>query len=146
MEYADFSKGFVIKMSAGEKFHQTLVHFSKEKKLPSAFYQGIGTVCEIEIGFFNLSQNKYLKKRINSFCELTSAMGNLSFFEGQPFPHTHVTLGDENYQTFSGHLFEATIATIAEIILLPIDIALIRKQHESINFKCLDLPHVFAEK
>ena len=146
MEYADFSRGFVIKMSPGEKFHRTLLHFFTQKRIPSAFYQGIGMICEIDLGFFDQKTQTYLKKSIESSCELISAMGNISLLEGQPFPHTHVSLADANYQTISGHLFEATVAITAEIFLFPIDIALIRTQDETINFKCLDLPHVFGGK
>jgi len=145
MHYADFSRGFVIKMDSGEKFHETLIKFFVQKRFPSAFYQGIGTLTDVEMGFFCHKKNDYESKKFEGDYQLITAMGNISLVEGKPFPHTHVCLGDEKYQTFSGHLFEATVSLTAEIFLIPIDIALLRKPDEKLNFKGLDLPHHFVE-
>ena len=76
--------------------------------------------------------------------ELISASGNISDLDGKPFAHTHVVLSDEKCHTFSGHLFEATVTITVEIFLFPLDIALIRRPGEKINFCGLDLPHQFV--
>lgn len=145
MHFADYSRGFVLKFDVGEKFHQTLLSFFKQKRFASGFYQGIGALKEVELGFFNTKKNNYIHKCLEGEFELITAMGNISLVEGEPFAHTHVCLGDKNYRSYSGHLFEATIAVTAEIFLIPIDIAMIRKEDSKMRFKGLDLPHHFVE-
>lgn len=145
MHYADFSRGFVLKMDRGEAFHDTLVRFFEQKRFPSAFFQGIGALKDVDLGFFKVEKNDYIHHQLKGDYELITAMGNISLVEGKPVAHTHVCLADEKGQTTSGHLFEATVAVTVELFLLPIDIALLRKPDETLNFKSLDLPHLFVE-
>ncbi|WP_420422613.1 PPC domain-containing DNA-binding protein [Simkania sp.] len=129
----------------GEKFHETMLKFFEQKRFASGFYQGIGALMDIDMGAFDLKKNAYNSIPLKGEYELIMAMGNISLYEGKPFAHTHVCLGDPKGQTFSGHLFEATVAVTAEIFLLPIDIAILRKDHPELDFKSLDLPHHFVE-
>lgn len=145
MHFADFSRGYVLKFDVDEKFHETLLKFFKQKRFASAFYQGIGSLKQVELGFFDTKQNTYIHKPLKGEFELITAMGNISLVDGEPFAHTHVCLGDENCHTYSGHLFEATVAITAEIFLIPIDIAILRKEDPKMRFKGLDLPHHFVE-
>lgn len=145
MHYADFSRGFVLKFERGEKFHETMLKFFEQKRFASGFYQGIGALKDVDMGAFDLKKNAYNSIPLEGEYELIMAMGNISLYEGKPFPHTHITLGDAKGETISGHLFEATVAIAAEIVLLPIDIALLRKDDSEFAFKSLDLPHHFVE-
>ena len=143
MLYADFSKGYVLRMDNGEEFHKTLIEFINQKRIPSAFYQAIGTVTDVELGYFSTHQENYKTRCFRGEYELVSANGNISLVDGKPVAHSHIVLGDKEFATFSGHLVECTITLTAEIFLFPIDIAILRKQDPDHNFKCLDLPHVF---
>lgn len=145
MHYADFSRGFVLKFDRGEKFHQTMLKFFEQKRFASGFYQGIGALMDIDMGAFDVKKNAYHSIPLQGDYELIMAMGNISLYEGKPFAHTHVCLSDSKGQTFSGHLFEATVAITAEIVLLPIDIAILRKDDPEFHLKSLSLPHHFVE-
>jgi len=145
MHYADFSRGYVIKLEPDEKLHETLLKFFKQKRFASAFFQGIGALKNVDIGAFSTEKNGYVNIPTEGEFELITAMGNISLVDGEPFAHTHVCLGNHRGQTYSGHLFEATVAITAEIFLIPIDIALLRKEDSKLNFKALDLPHHFVE-
>ena len=145
MHYADFSRGFVLKFEPDEKFHETLLKFFEQKRFPSAFYQGIGALKHVDIGAFDTMKNSYDHIPLEGEFELITAMGNISLVDGKPFAHTHVCLGNHKGHTYSGHLFEATISITAEIFLIPIDIALLRKDDPNLRFKGLDLPHHFVE-
>ena len=55
-------------------------------------------------------------------------------------PHTHVTLGDRNFQTYSGHLVRGVVSVTAEIIVTALDLALTRKEDPILKYKGLISP------
>ena len=144
MEYADFSRGFVIKLSPQEEVHRSLIDFVDQKKIPSGFYSGIGALCDVELGYFSVEKKKYQRRTFSECYELISLNGNISTIKGHMTPHTHVALADENYQTLGGHLFSAIVTVTVELFLFPLDIALLRKPHPKFALNQLDLPHRFS--
>ena len=70
-----------------------------------------------ELGFYHLKQKEYHRETFKDECELLNLTGSLSWFEGQPVIHSHATLGDENFNAFGGHLFEADVAVTVELAL-----------------------------
>ncbi len=144
MKFADYSKGYVLKLEPGEEFQETLGAFFAQKRLPSAFFQGIGALTNVELGYFSIEKNDYTRHSYGGNYELISASGNISVDDDRPVVHTHVTLSDEKCQVIGGHLFEGIVSVTAEIFLFPMDVALIREASTKLNFKELDLPHLFV--
>ncbi|MCB1109612.1 MAG: DNA-binding protein [Chlamydiia bacterium] len=144
MRFVNYSKGFVLKLEPGEEFQETLREFVIKKRIPSAFFQGIGALSEIELGFFSLEKNDYERHSFGGHYELINANGNISDEMEGPFVHTHVTLSDEKCRPIAGHLFKGIVSVTAEIFLFPMDIALLRRPDPKLNFKGLELPHLFV--
>lgn len=48
-------------------------------------------------------------------CEITSLVGNISWTDGAPVVHAHVTLGGQDFSVVGGHLVEGTIGVTGEI-------------------------------
>ncbi len=144
MRFIDYSKGYVIKFEPGEDFQETLGAFVTQKRIPSAFFQGIGALTNVELGYFSIKKNVYERHTYGGNYELISASGNISVDADAPIVHTHVTLSDENCQVVGGHLFEGIVSLTAEVFLFPMDVALIRKADTTLNFKGLNLPHLFV--
>lgn len=144
MKYADTNRGYIIRMEPGEEILDSLVAFIEKKRIPSGYFQGIGGIKEIEFGYFDPKKNDYIRHTYEGAYELITASGNISDVEGKPFVHSHAVISDEKFRTFSGHLFRATVTNTAEIFLFPLDVALIRRPHTSLNFRELDLPHRFV--
>lgn len=144
MRFVDTKRGYVIRMEPGEELLSSLVNFVEKMRIPSGYFQGIGGVTDVELGYFDLKKNDYDRHSYSGEYELITASGNISDVDGKPFVHTHGVFSDEKCQTFSGHLFKATITITAEIFLFPLDVVLMRKPHETINFRELDLPHHFV--
>lgn len=145
MKFADYTRGYVLKLEPGEEFHKTLIAFATKKRIPSAFFQGIGGLTNLGLGYFNLDINDYERRSFDGNYELICANGNISDVDGKHFAHTHVVISNEKCETFSGHFFTGTVTITAEIFLFPVDIAMIRKPHEKLNFQGLDLPHQFVK-
>ncbi len=137
--------GYVLKLERGEELHQMLIAFTSQKLIPSACYQGIGSICDIELGYFNMEKNGYSRRSFKGTHELINITGNISIEKGKYFAHSHVVLANEKNETISGHFFKGRVTVTAEIFLFHVDIALNRKKDKKLNFMGLDLPHLFVQ-
>ena len=65
----------------------------------------------------DVENKKYQKRNFDEHYELLSLIGNITYKDGVPFVHTHVTFSDTEYIVFGGHLFDAKIIATGEIVL-----------------------------
>jgi|JI10StandDraft_1071094.scaffolds.fasta_scaffold04200_13 predicted DNA-binding protein with PD1-like motif len=144
MKFVDTNRGYILKIEPGEELLSCLSEFVEKNRIPSGYFQGIGGVTNVKLGYFDLKKNDYIHHFFKGDYELITISGNISDVEGKPFVHAHGVFSDAEYQTFAGHVFEAIATITAEIFLFPLDVALIRHSHKSFNFKELDLPHHFV--
>jgi len=140
MYYSKCNVGYVIRAEVGEEIQETLRQFCQKVNLKSAFYQGIGTLSQVELAFFCTDLKSYDRHFFDGEYELISLMGNISTTDELVTPHTHVTLGDRNFQTLSGHLVRGVVSVTAEIIVTVVDIPLIREEDPTFGFKGLVFP------
>lgn len=140
MYYSKCNVGYVVRAEIGEEIQEALRQFAQAVNLKSAFYQGIGMLHQVELAFFCAELKVYDRRFFNDEYELVCLVGNLSSTDGINSPHTHVTLGDRNFQTFSGHLVRGVVSVTAEIIVTTIDLALTRKEDPILKYKGLISP------
>ena len=140
MYYSKCNLGYVVRMEVGEEIQDSLRQFAQAIPLKGAFYQGIGTLTHVELAYFCIDSKEYERKFFSEEYEMITLMGNISSLNGTPAPHSHVTLSDRNFQTFSGHLIRGVISVTAEIILMPIDLSLSRKQDPVLKYNGLISP------
>ncbi len=117
MEFRKTEYGFYLKFDKDEKLHKTLEKFMLDQKIQGGFYHGLGALKNCELGFYHLNKKEYHRETFEAECELLNLTGSLSWFENQPVIHSHVTLGDEQFNAFGGHLFEANVAVTVELSL-----------------------------
>lgn len=129
----------MVRLFRGEKVHESLVHFAEKLSIPTASYYGIGGIAEVELGYLRLESKQYQKNLFEGDYELVSLIGNICELDGKPFCHSHVTLGNENYQSISGHLFEATVFATVELHLTPFSNKWTRIPEPEMGFLGLDL-------
>ncbi len=118
MEWREIRGGFVVRLERGEALPEELVDFAREKGLAAAFVSGLGTLQAVELGYYDLQAKAYIRRQFPRAYELTSLTGNLTFLEEEPFWHLHAVLADREFRAISGHLFRATVAATAELLLL----------------------------
>lgn len=140
MYYSKCNVGYVLRVEIGEEIQETLRQFAQAVELKGAFYQGIGTLTQVELAFFCTDVKTYDLHFFDQEYELISLLGNLSSHDGTMVPHTHVTLGDKNYQTVSGHLVRGVVSVTAELLLTTLDISLTRKEDPIMKYKGLISP------
>ncbi|PIS03419.1 MAG: DUF296 domain-containing protein [Chlamydiae bacterium CG10_big_fil_rev_8_21_14_0_10_42_34] len=140
MYYSKCNIGYVVRAEIGEEIQDALRQFAQAVGLKSAFYQGIGTLSQVELAFFCTDTKGYDRSFFDDEYELISMMGNLSSHDGIIVPHTHVTLGTRNFQTISGHLVRGVVPVTAEIFVTTIDLTLTRKDDPIMKYKGLISP------
>ena len=86
-------------------------------------------------------KKEYIPKRFAEGInyEIITLNGNISRLEGKPFVHVHITLGDQNYKVFGGHLGSANISITAEIYINVVDEAIDRKLDEGFKLNFLGI-------
>lgn len=141
MYYSKCNFGYVVRAEIGEEIQESLRQFAEAVKLKGAFYKGIGALSNVELAFFRTDTKTYDRRFFHDEYELISLNGNLSTTDGAFLPHTHVTLGDRNFQTISGHLVRGTVCVTAELLVFVIDVALSRKDDPIMKYKGLISAH-----
>jgi uncharacterized protein len=140
MYYSKCNVGYVLRAEIGEEIQETLRQFAQAVNLKGAFYQGIGALHQVELAFFCTEMKVYDRRFFNDEYELITLVGNLSTTDEGCAPHTHVAIGDRNFQTYSGHLVRGVVSVTAEILVTTIDLALTRKEDPILKYKGLISP------
>lgn len=137
MYYSKCNLGYVVRVETGEEIQEALRQFAQSVSLKGAFYQGIGVLSHVELAFFRIDMKEYVRRFFDDEYEMIAFTGNISFMNGSPSPHSHVTLSDRNFQTYSGHLVRGVVSVTAEIFIISIDLSLTRKEDPIFKYKGL---------
>jgi predicted DNA-binding protein with PD1-like motif len=100
---------------------KTLTEFCSKNSIQNGEISGIGAVKNIEIGAFDPGSKSYIHKKFDKTHELISCMGNITLKDGEPFIHSHITIGDHDMNVKGGHVFEMTVAVVGEFYIRKID-------------------------
>lgn len=117
----------------GEKLVETITKKFKDSNLRGGMISGLGALSEVELGFYHLHKKDYARKRFDKEYELIALVGNIAVKDGSPFVHVHAVLGDEDFSTFGGHLFEARVAVTTEVSIVPFEFAPVRQMNADIG-------------
>ena len=139
MEYRKIGQKYLLRLEIGEEINTQLKKFCIELNVGAGQVSGIGVVRKAFISYFNLSTGDYSQKELSGNMEMTSLMGNISIMDGEPFPHLHVTLADENFQIQAGHLSFGEIGVTGELIVEPFPGVIERNIDQESGLRLLDL-------
>jgi len=131
---------YILKLNVRDEIMSSLWEFMHMKKIHSASFTGIGATEHAVIGYFDREKKEYIKKTIDTVCEITSLIGNLGWTENnEPIIHAHITLGFPDYHIEGGHLFEGVIGVVGEIMIIRNKIRLTRKKDERFGLMLIDI-------
>lgn len=130
---------YVIRLECGDKIIEKLIEFCKAEGVNAGYFNGLGAVTEAELGHFNLETKDYSAKMFQGPYEITSLHGSVSVLDGKPFIHAHLTMGDRQFVTYSGHLREGTAGATCEIFLVPLTVVIQRKLDEKTGLNLFDI-------
>ena len=129
----------MVRLETGEEIHASLKELATRERIDVAGIEGIGSVYDTVLGYFDRGTREYLRRTVPEEMEILSLAGNLAIKESQPFAHLHIVLGGRNYEALAGHLFEGKTGATCEIIVRPLKGYVQRKLDPATGLYLLDL-------
>ena len=80
---------------------------------------GIGALKEVELGYYDMTNKIYIRRKFEEEHELVSCSGNFALKEGEVILHCHAVLSDKNFNVIGGHLFTGKVAITGEFYIWP---------------------------
>ncbi len=131
MQAVQIHNGFFLVFSRGEDLMSTLIRFCEESKVHWGQFQAVGTLEDVEIGYYDIESRGYVLRIEEGPFEVASMDGNISEMEDEePVVHAHTVLSrcDETLQCIGGHLRRARVALTLELCLWQVTQPLIRSR------------------
>lgn len=117
MKYFVLGSTYVVRLDAGERIIETLTALCERDAIGGGFFNGLGAVGEAEVGRYDPAVDAYDWTVLSGPYEIVSLYGNITTFEGKPFIHAHIALGDNTFAVRGGHLKEAVVSVTCEVTL-----------------------------
>lgn len=126
--------GWVLRLDRGEEIVASLAAWAQEHAVPGGAISGIGSVGEVELGFFHRETSAYERRTFSGEHEILSLLGNLSLLEGRPFPHCHLVLAGPDFVAHGGHLFRGVVTVTCELHVVTSGTPILRESRPDLGF------------
>jgi hypothetical protein len=130
---------YALRLFKDEYIIKTLTEFAEKEKIAHAGFMGLGAALEVELGVYDLKTKQYSFRKIDSPVEIINITGNISLLDGKPFIHAHISVSDQLFRVFGGHLKEAVVGATCEISLVNYGVGISRVYDENIGLNLLDI-------
>jgi len=137
MEYKKVAdKKWFIRMDKEDEIISGIKDFVQKNDIKGAHISGIGGLGEVEVGVFNSEIQQYETEVMNNAgtIEVVSLSGNLTFKQGEPFPHLHILVCAKDKPMLGGHLVRGEVLVTMEIWLDEIDVRFEREEVKDVGF------------
>jgi predicted DNA-binding protein with PD1-like motif len=128
----------VAKLEDGEDLFESLGSIIDEHTIQSGLVlSGIGMLRSFVLGYYD--GKVYQKKKFEDPFELVSLQGSITT-ENETVIHLHASLADDGNNLIGGHLFQAEVCMLNEIVVRKLkDLFLSRKENPVTGLKELDV-------
>lgn len=119
---AKIERVIIGKIEPEEDLIEAISEMVKKHNIQSGLVNCIGALKKFTIGYFNLESKKYEHKTFDEYIELVSCLGNVSYKDGEPHIHLHISIGTREYTITGGHLMQPSVVSITgEVYIFEID-------------------------
>ena len=139
MEYKKIENKIVFRLEMGEGLMESTQRIATAENVKLASINGIGACSKIEMGYIDLSIKEYVFKTFKGNLEILQATGNITLKDGEPFPHIHISVANEDCKAFGGHLNEAIISATFEGVMQIIDHEIHREFNEDLGLALMNV-------
>jgi predicted DNA-binding protein with PD1-like motif len=111
-------KTYALVFDKGDEVIDGLLSFARKEKVQASHFSAIGALSDVTLGYFNWAKKTFDKISIQEQVEVLSLVGNIVFDNGNPKLHAHIVIGKSDGTAHGGHLVEAHVRPILEVILV----------------------------
>ncbi len=131
---------FVARIMPDEDIIDTVKEIVKKYNIKAGLINVIGALKKFTIGYFDLNTKEYKFKTFEEDVELISSMGNISYKDGEPIIHMHISVGKDDYSIIGGHLSQPSIISVTgEVYIYEITQKLNRVNDPQFNLSLIEL-------
>ena len=138
MDYKKFGNKIVLRLKKGDKIIESIEKLAKEENIKACHFAGIGAANEIKLAILNPGDDDYAWETYNEALEITSLVGNITSFEGEPMVHAHITCSREDFSVIGGHLGEGICSLTLELFVDLVDGELIKKHDDELKINTIE--------
>ncbi len=138
MQYARYGADYVLRLDEGEEAIESLRRFLVDRDIMAGYLVGWGAFSRLKLAFYHPDRGEYIERTFNQQLEVASLLGNIACLNGEPAIHAHLTAGDEEFHTYSGHLVEGVARPMLEVFVTPLPGELHRIRSARTNLAVLE--------
>lgn len=117
MKSVKMGNKYFVRIDKGEEVVSCLKDFCERNQVKLGSIVGIGATDRATVGLFNTDTKEYHNKELRGEYEITNLTGNITTKDNEVYLHLHITLADEEYKAFGGHLNECHISGTCELVI-----------------------------
>jgi len=144
MQYAQYGEHYVLRLDEGEEAISSIGRFLVGQNILAGYFVAWGAFSRLKLEYYRPAEREYTARTFEQQLEVASLLGNVACLDGEPVIHAHLTVGDEEFRTYSGHLAEGTVRPMLEVFVTPFPGELRRVRDERTNLAVME-PAVAAE-
>ena len=109
---------FAVVFDAGDEILAGLTAFVREHRVGAASFTGIGALSDAVLGYFSWETKEYKRIPVREQVEVVAFLGNVALGEdGKPSLHPHIVVTRSDATALGGHLLEAHVRPILELVV-----------------------------
>jgi predicted DNA-binding protein with PD1-like motif len=128
METWDNEDYLFLRLEPGEPVITSLKSVARYNAIEvGVITSGVGMLKAVQLGFFCVPKDDYETSLIEKILDLSSIQGNITWNGDEPVPHVHMTMNDQTYTTYSGHIMEAWCHITVELFIKKLALTELRR-------------------
>lgn len=128
----------IIRLKKGDKVVESLTREVEE--IESGIMFGLGALSQASLKIYDLKEKKYNIKKFNGDLEVGSFTAIIAKNpDGKTGIHPHIVISKDEFESYGGHLEEATVAATFEVFIIASDTKINRYFDQEIGLNLLNL-------
>jgi predicted DNA-binding protein with PD1-like motif len=127
----------IYSLPAGAKIPEDIVSIARKGKIITARVEAIGGVDKLRLAYFNHKTKKYEDHDYDEFLEVTSLLGNITLKDSKQYLHAHGNFGRSDQSVVGGHIVNAVVYPLLEVVITPTKNRALRKFDESLGLNVI---------
>ena len=132
------TKTYCLVFAEGDEILSGLKEFAVKYKVTAAQFVGIGDASSSKFGWYDAKRKMFKVNELKEFGEITSLLGDITVYNGNPVVHAHVNLGTEDGLIHGGHLLEGIVNPTLQVMVTVHPLPLFKKMDEGSGILIID--------